>query len=337
MEFLFREGSLFSFVNTTGGAVTLTVFCIVVLFLMLIVKITGFNIFELCMKFLRWLLHFCGGFINKRETMYHRDLEVGKIDEKRNTVKIYRFLNDLIIDLGLKQKGATPYEFLFIVAVCVLFGTIALCQILFGSFLMVIVMYPIVFAAVICILYTKANVAHDNRIESVIEAENIICNNIAGGVVAAVKGSIDVIPKQIRPEFVDFIDNVEHKNYHIRTALMELNAHLGSVADDFIKKCIVFEMEEEHGIVGMFRDIVEINNIKMEMRTEMKRRFEEVKIQFIIGALMIFVFLGGVIGIYPDVAHFYLKLPIGQIILSIDFLVMVLEFVYITYLRAKEL
>lgn len=337
MENLFREGSLFSFVNTTGGAVTLTCFCIVVLFFMIIIKITGLNLFGLCMVFLRWLMHICGGFINKKETMYHRDLEVGKINEKRNTVKIYRFLNDLIIDLGLKQKGATPYEFLFIVAVCVLFGTIALCQILFGSLLMVIVMYPIVFAGVICVLYTKANLAHDTRIESVIEAENIICNNIAGGVLAAVKGSIDVIPSQVRMDFKDFIDNVEHKNYHIRTALMELNNHLGSVADDFIKKCIVFEMEEEHGIVGMFKDIVEINNVKMEMRTEMKRRFEEVKVQFIIGAIMIFLFLGGVIAIYPDVAYFYLKMPIGQIILALDLLIMVAEFVFITYLRAKEL
>ena len=138
-------------------------------------------------------------------------------------------------------------------------------------------------------------------------------------------------------DFKDFIDNVEHKNYHIRTALMELNNHLGSVADDFIKKCIVFEMEEEHGIVGMFKDIVEINNVKMEMRTEMKRRFEEVKVQFIIGAIMIFLFLGGVIAIYPDVAYFYLKMPIGQIILALDLLIMVAEFVFITYLRAKEL
>ena len=96
-------------------------------------------------------------------------------------------------------------------------------------------------------------------------------------------------------------------------------------------------MEEEHGIVGMFKDIVEINNVKMEMRTEMKRRFEEVKVQFIIGAIMIFLFLGGVIAIYPDVAYFYLKMPIGQIILALDLLIMVAEFVFITYLRAKEL
>lgn len=334
---LFKEGSLFSFVNTTGGAVTLAVFAIIVLFIMIIVQITGFNIFELFLKFLAWLLRIFGGFINKRETIYHRDLEVGKINEKRQTVKVYRFLNDLTIDLGLKQQGATPYEFLFIVAVCTLFGAIALCQVLFGNIVMIIAMYPILFAAVMCILYTRANIAHDTRIEAVIEAENIICNNISSGVVSAVRGSLDVMPSQVRGNFKDFLDNIEHKNYHIRTALLELNAQLGSIADDFIKKCIVFETEEEHGIAGMFRDVVEINNIKMEMRTEMKRKFEEVKGQFIIGATMIFVFLGGVIALYKDVAHFYLKTPMGQIILSIDALILVIEFVYITYLRAKEL
>ena len=334
---LFEEGSLFSFVNTTGGAVTIAIFCIVVLLLMIIIRITGLNLFELFMKFLKWLLHVCGKFINKRETIYRRDLVVGKKEKKRNTVKIYRFLNDLTIDLGLKQKGATPYEFLFIVAVCVLFGTIALCQVLFGSVVMAIIMYPIVFAAVICILYTKANIAHDTRIESVIEAENIICSNITNGVVIAIRNSIDVMPNQIRGAFRDFLDNIDHKNYHIRTALMELNAQLGSVADDFIKKCIVFETEEEKGISGVFTDITEINNVKMEMRTEMKRRFEEVKTQFIIGGTMIFVFLGGVLAIYPDVAHFYLKTPIGQIVIAIDILIVVMEFVYITYLRAKEL
>lgn len=334
---LFREGSLFHFVNTTGGAVTAATFAILVLCLMMVIQITGFNIFQLLMKFIAWLMKFFGGMINKRETMYHRDLEVGKINEKRQRVKIYRFLNDLTIDLGVKQQGATPYEFLFIVGVCTLFGTIAICKLLFGSLVMVIVMYPIMFIAAMCVLYTRANVAHDTRIESVIEAENIICNNISNGVVSAVRGSIDVMPKQVRGSFRDFLDNIEHKNYHIKTALLELNAHLGTVADDFIKKCIVFETEEEHGIVGMFKDVVEINNIKMEMRTEMKRQFEEVKTQFIIGAGLIFTFLGGVIAIYADVAHFYLKTPIGQIIIAIDILILVLEFVYITYLRAKEL
>lgn len=337
MEKLFQEGSLFSFVNSSGGAVTLAIVWIAILCIAIIVKVTRLSIFNLLHRVISFVIGAVGRGINKREARFHRDLEIGKINEKRNKVKIYRFLNDLTIDLGLKQRGATPYEFLFIVLLCTFIATICLCQVLFGNVIMVIVMYPIMFVATMCILYTRANVAHDSRIEAVLEAENIICNNISGGVVLAVRSSLNVIPSEVREDFKDFLDNIEHKNYHIKTALMELNTHLGSIADDFIKKCIVFETEEEHGIVGMFQDVVRINTIKSEMRTEMKRRFEETNAQFIMGAAMIFAFLGGVIALYPDIAHFYLKTPIGQIILALDALLLVGEYVYITYLRAKEI
>ena len=212
-----------------------------------------------------------------------------------------------------------------------------MCEILFRSLLMAFVLFPIVLAGVICILYTRANVAHDRRIEAIIEAENIICNNIANGVLVAAKQSINVLPTEVRGEFRDFIDNIESKNYHVRTALLELNANLGSVADDFIKKCIVFETEEETGIVGMFRDVVEVNNIKTEMRVEMRRRFEEVKQNFLLGASMILIFLGGVIAIFEDVRAFYFNTLIGQLILALDILILISEFVYITYLRAKDI
>jgi hypothetical protein len=282
------------------------------------------------------LIKIFGAFIGSREANYHRDLVIGKIDEKRSRVKIYRFLNDLIIDLGLKAQGATPYGFLFIVGVITFIGDILLCELLFGSLIIALVLFPVILCGVMCVLYTRANVAHDKRIEAIIEAENIICNNITSGVLVAVKQSINVIPNEVRGEFKDFIDNVESKNFHVRTALLELNANLGSVADDFIKKCIVFETEEEHGLAGIFQDIVEVNNIKMEMRIEMKRRFEEVKQSFIIGATMILIFLGGVIAIYQEVREFYFTTLLGQLILAVDLLILIAEFVYITYLRAQE-
>ena len=96
-------------------------------------------------------------------------------------------------------------------------------------------------------------------------------------------------------------------------------------------------MEEEHGIAGMFQDIVEINNINLEMRVEMKRKFEEVKSEFKIGAAMIFAFLGGVLAIFPNVREFYFTTWIGQLIIAIDVLLLILEYVFITYLRAQEL
>lgn len=87
----------------------------------------------------------------------------------------------------------------------------------------------------------------------------------------------------------------------------------------------------------MFKDIISMNNIRLEMRTEMKRQFEKVTSDFIISALMIFVFLAGVLAIYPNVREFYFTNGIGQLIIALDLLLLIIEYVFITWLRAREL
>ena len=236
MDKLLKKWSIFSFLGTTEGVVTAAVIGIIILTIMLVMIITGNNPFQLVTKVLKIVLNLFSKFINRKETRYHRDLAIGKINDKCRRVKIYRFLNDLIIDLDLKQRGATPYEFLFIVGILTAIGDILICKLLFGTLVLAVVLFPIILCGVICLLYTRANLAHDRRIEAIIEAENIICNNISNGVLVAVKGNIHVIPTEVREEFKDFIDNVESKNFHIRTALQELNNNLGSTADDFNKK-----------------------------------------------------------------------------------------------------
>lgn len=331
------DNSIFSTLGSYSGASTVAILMIIVLAIMIVLRITKLPLLTFIIKGFGFIVSKFGKLINRQEENYHRDLAIGKIDEKRKVYKLYNFLNDLIIDLDLMRTGVTPYELLFIVCLIVVIITAIVCKILFGTFIMTVVMYPVALIGTFCIMYTRANLAHDTRIENVIEAENIICNNIKVGVVVAVRESLDVLPKEIRPDFKDFLDNVEQQNYHIKTALLELNAHLGSVADDFIKKCIVFEMEEEHGIAGMFQDIVEINNINLEMRIEMKRQFEEVMAQFKMGALMIFAFLAGVLAIFPNVRNFYFSNWVGQLIIAVDILLLILEYVYVTYLRAQEL
>lgn len=329
--------SILSSLSTNEGASSATIFMLVVVACMLIVRIYNLPLPILLHNFMGAIMKLFSNFIGKQERAYHRDIEIGKITEKRIKAKLYNFLSELIIDLNLLNSGITPYELLIMTVLLTTTITFILSKLIFGNIIMAILLTPLAILAVFCVMYTKANVAHDARIENVIEAENIICNNIKVGVVVAVRESLDVIPKEVRPHFKDFIDNIEQKNYHIKTALLELNARLGSIADDFIKKCIVFEMEEEHGIASMFSDVVEINNIRMEMRTEMKRAFEQVLTDFLIGAGMIGAFLFGVIAIFPTVRVFYFQNIIGQLILAVDALLFILEFVFITYLRAKEL
>lgn len=317
-------------------AVAVSVIVIISLAVLVITRIYRISTWDMMSKVSNWLGKVVGKRILYSENNYHRNLEIGVYTNKSKKTRNYKFLNDLIIDLGLRRRGATPYSFLFIMIVVSLVLSVLLTQVLFGNVIIGLVISPIMFAFNLCVVYTKANLEHDSRIESVIEAENIISNSISEGVIVAIRDNIDVIPEKIRGSYIDFIDNINQNNYHTVKALRELNRDLGSVSDDFIRKCIVFNEEEEHGMDGMFQDVVEINNIRMENRNEMKRQFEIVTTNFIISTSMIVLFLAGVILLYDNVAKFYFTTLIGQIILSIDMLILVLEFVYITYLRAKD-
>lgn len=281
-----------------------------------------------------------GGFVAKMvvrsESNYSRNYTIGKYNDNSKKVKQYKFLNELIIDLGLKDNGATPYSFLFMVMAFSVLASLLLTQILFGSTMLGFILLPIVFTFLMCVAYTKANMAHESRIEAVIEAENIISNNIKRGVVPAIRDNINVIPVTVRQPYREFIKNVEYRNMHISVALQILKGSLGVVSEDFIAKCLVYEEEESYGMDGMFQDVVEINNTKTKLRTIRKHKFETVVMMFISGASMIAIFMIGFIALYEQLQIFYFTKVPGQILLSLDLLIFVSEFVFITYLRAQD-
>lgn len=330
-------GNLGDYLNTTKGVTLAASLGIILCALYMILFRLKLRPGKLFIDTIKKISRKTGKFINGREKKYHRDLEIGRINSKSRRSKLYKFLNDLTIDLGLKKRGITPYEFLLFGCIGSLFISLIVGFIVFNNAIMSILAYPAITFGLFCILYTKANMAHDLRIESVIDAENIICNSIKSGVVVAVKQSIDSMPVSVQDTFRNFLDNVEYNNFHIKTALLDLNNNLGSIADDFILKCITLELEEEEGLVGIFKDVVEINNIKSAQRTKMKRSFEQVMTEFLMGLGMIMLFLFGAIAIYPTLQHFYFRTTIGQLLMVADLTLVVIEFMYITMLRAKEL
>lgn len=323
--------------NDMGGAVTLAIAFIVISSTIMIMYITQLPVIVLIARACKFLLKGVYRHIDKSESKYKREREIGKINSKNKRVKLYRFMSELVVDLGLSDYRIRPYELLTITTIlCTLLG-IVVSRVLFGVFWMSIIIVPMTIVTTFCVMYTKANIAHDERIEAVLEAENIISNNIKNGVRAAVRENLTVIPKQVRPDFEDFLDNIEYKKYHIRTALLELNNRLGSIADDFIKKCISFELDERAGEIGVFNDVVVINNIKMEMRRDEKRKFSKAIREFKIGASMIVLFLALLLIIYPSIRRMYFSTIIGKFIILVDIILVIAEYIYVTYLKAKEI
>lgn len=323
--------------TTTSGVTVSALLIIALAALFYIFYILKFRPGDWLTGLAKLILKITGKNINKAERDYERNLEIGRYKQKSIRVKVYKFLNDLTIDLDLKASGYTPYTLLFFIVAVSFVIAFIVSNIVFRNLWLFIFALPIVFAAISCFLYTKANIAHDSRIDDVIASENIISNNVSKGVVVSIRMNLDSFPIKLQPVFREFVDSVETRNTHVRTALLELGSNLGSVSDDFIQKCITFELEEEHGLVGIFNDVVEVNSIKSEFRIYMKRKFEEVMFEFLIGLGMIFFFLGGIIALYPMLQKFYFTNILGQILLLLDGLIVVSEFVYITYLRAQEL
>ena len=328
--------SVYKYLGTSNGVTVGAISILVLVAFIYILTVIKFRPSEWIVKLAAKSLRYTGRKVNKAERDYARNTEMGRYKHKSIRVRIYKFLNDLTIDLNLKEVGYTPHTLLLLISLVSLLVSIVISLIVFNNLWLLVFSYPLVLVTVSCFLYTKANIAHDARIDDVIAAENIISNSISKGVVVSVRQNLDSFPVKLQPVFREFVDNIETRNTHIKTALLELNNNLGSVADDFIQKCITFELEEEHGLVGIFNDVVEVNGIKSEFRIYMKRKFEDVMLDFIISNVMILFFLGGAISIYPILQKFYFKNIIGQLMLMADALIIIIEFVYITYLKAQE-
>jgi len=80
------------------------------------------------------------------------------------------------------------------------------------------------------------------KIESIMDAEDLICPLARDGVLVAIKKvleSDEYINADIRPFFVQFVENCENYGYSFRRAMEILNRQLGPKFDNFAKKAVI--------------------------------------------------------------------------------------------------
>ena len=330
--------SFFEVLNNITSVQILASIAIIIAATAIIADLTGLSMLGVAHKILAFIQGAFSRRLSEKEKTYRRNLMITKNFEKSKKAAMYRWLNDLIIDLGYKKTGVRPFEFLFVVEL--ISGVIALVLSLgiFKSLFMMIILYPVTMIAIFCALYTRANVAHDARIRDIMSAENIISANAKGGIIKAIKDSITMLPKSLVSEFEACVFSVEHENYHVKVALEKLGDELGSTSYDFIKKkCIDYELSEEEGAVGVFKDVIEINGIKTVIRDDIKRKIEATSLVTITCIGAIFAVFAGLLAFLPDVRNVYFGTSIGKVVLILDIIFGIALFVYCTYLRAKEI
>jgi hypothetical protein len=166
------------------------------------------------------------------------------------------------------------------------------------------------------------------RLENIMDAEDVICPLAREGVLVAIKKvmeSEEYISPNLRPYFQQFIDNCDNNGYSFKQAITLLNRQLGPKFDNFTKKAVVFEYNERKGMADIFLDIVDENAVLREINSKKERIFRKMNRDFMFKTGIIVLFFLYALTV-KDFRQFMLVSNVGKLINTVLISVICLSF-----------
>ena len=213
--------------------------------------------------------------------------------------------------------------------ICLLF---AILVILVLVFLRSVSLSSLVSIAIIIGLITfftmQSRISRAQKIESIMDAEDLICPMAKEGVLIAIKKvleSEEYINRSIRHYFVQFVENCENHGYSFKSAMQILNRQLGPKFNNFAKKAIIFEYNERKGMAEIFNDIVDENAVLREINVRKNRVFKKMNRDFLIKTALVVIFVSYSMT-FENIRNFMINDSIGRFINTMAVIAICLSF-----------
>lgn len=233
--------------------------------------------------------------------------------QKENIYAKYnRFIEGMIYDFNLPL---TLESFTSLMCICFTIIVLLIVSIMHSITLSVMITISI-FTALLTYFVMRSKIIKSEKLENIMDAEDIICPLARDGVLNAIKKVMEndeYISTNIRHYFQQFIDNCENNGYSFRQAINILNRQLGPKFDNFTKKAIVFEYNERKGMADIFLDIVDENAVLREINIKKERIFNKMNRDFIVKTIIIILFFLYALTV-DEFRSFMLESNIGRII-----------------------
>lgn len=247
------------------------------------------------------------------------------VKRKENIYAKYnRLVEGLILDFNLPLTLES-----FTSLLCIGFAATVLVIILFMENVTLSVVVTIaIFVGLLTYFTMQSKAIKAEKLESIMDAEDIICPLAREGVLVAIKKvmeSDEYIRPTIRPYFQQFIDNCENNGYSFKQAITLLNRQLGPKFDNFTKKAIVFEYNERRGMADIFLDIVDENAVLREINARKDRIFRKMNRNFLLKTAIIVLFFLYALSV-EDFREFMLFASYGKVINTVMVSVICLSF-----------
>lgn len=233
--------------------------------------------------------------------------------EKDKLYQYYTFVDDILVSMHLREIGITVEGFTIVCGMIAILISV-LCWFVVKSIFMVLIVFGIVYVALLASMYLKSRMGAMERKKYLLTTIDMLCSNMSDGILKAVQDNIRLIHPSVRPIFQRFIRNVTVLNVSTEDAVIALNNELGSTFDVFCETVILYERDRAPGMDVLFSFIV-ADNAKETLRDVKIQRSSDkvIKDFFASCAILLGVMLYTILS-FDFVGQFYAS-SLGQFIL----------------------
>lgn len=273
--------------------------------------------------------------LGKRIKKWNEDIErITSIKKDTLTYRINAYFKEIIVNLDMGKDNVTPIGLItFIVSVSFSFAFIF--AVWSGEVLLSIPAFAAIFYFIVVIFRFMSLMAYEKKEAEIMDTEDLLAMDVKGGVYNAILRYRKSFHPNMKPYFEEFIDNIQHKGYSFREAMLVLNDRLGQNFTDFAQKAILYEEKADKDMDDIFSSIVEINRYRRTLRYENNKKFNQLRLEFIlsmcvIGGYVIFSMISD-----PFLANFFKNTLFGKLLLLGDIVIITAVLAYLSSIKAK--
>lgn len=251
--------------------------------------------------------------------------------------KLYSWLNEQCIALGIKRQGITPFGYFLFWAFISLVGGIVVSTVLNMGFLFT----PLFCIVLLVVELIMTRVVVSSRMQrreiDIMDAIDLIIPEIHNGVKNSIISYQDNFKPSVIDDFKAFVSNVNDRGFSFEDAMYMLADSLGTVFTDFAQKAVYYEALGEPDMVEIFTDIVETNRFRRQLRDENEEKFTGLTVQFVASALIVSIYFFFLMFTDDFSRNFFLKETAGKLLLMVILLVIFGVLAFITTIKSSKI
>lgn len=258
------------------------------------------------------------------------------LNQERLLFKIYRYFDDIIVNSNLTKDGVTVMGLLIFIGFLSLLITVGI-TLFFNLGGLAIISFVVVFVFITVMFRFNSLAKIEHREAIIMDAVDLMVSDVKGGVFNAIVRYMDSFHPDIRPYFLECVDNVRNRGLGFKQSMLILNDRLGYSFSDFCQKAIIYEEKADDTLDDLFSTILERNRQRRLLRSRNNIAFRAIMTTLEVSYVAIGAFAIFTLATEPTIFDFIVNNPVGKLMILADILLLAVVMGYLSGLRAKSL